>query len=350
MFNDFLKPKLLDNTVLEYFIALGIFFISLAIIKIFKCIVLKKLKVWSEKTENTLDDFIVEVFEKLAIPFAYIAVFLLSIKYLKLTKELDKITDVLIIAILTIFGVRLFTRLISFIFKSYMVKQGRINLDSSMKGILNVLKFIIWALALIFFLDNLGFRISTVIAGLGVGGVAIAIAAQAVLKDLFSYFAIIFDSPFEVGDFLIVDDLMGTVENIGIKTTRVRSLGGEELVFSNSDLTDSRIRNYKRMSKRRVVFKLGVVYSTRLEDLKQIPKEIERIIKSIENAAFDRAHFFSYGDFSLIFEVVYHVLTGDYNKYMDTQQEINFSIKEEFEKRNIEFAFPTQTIYTVKQS
>jgi len=141
---------------------------------------------------------------------------------------------------------------------------------------------------------------------------------------------------------------LGTIEHIGIKTTRIRSLGGEQLVFSNSDLTNSRVRNYKRMQKRRVVFKLGVVYDTPLKVLKEIPKVIEKAIKSIKDTVFDRAHFSSYGDFNLVFEVVYYVLSSDYNKYMDTQQEINFLIKEEFEKRKIEFAFPTQTIHLNK--
>ena len=146
----------------------------------------------------------------------------------------------------------------------------------------------------------------------------------------------------------MVGDLMGTIEYIGIKTTRIRSLGGEMLVFSNSDLTDSRLRNYRLMEKRRVAFKLGVVYETPTERLKEIPKIIEDSIKSVKDTIFDRAHFFSYGDFSLKFEIVYYVVGPDYNKYMDIQQAINFAIKEEFERKGIEFAFPTQTLYVNK--
>ena len=141
---------------------------------------------------------------------------------------------------------------------------------------------------------------------------------------------------------------MGSIEDIGIKTTRIRSLGGEQLVFSNTDLTNSRVRNYKRMEKRRVVFKLGVTYQTSLQQLKEIPLIITGIIKNINDTAFDRAHFSSYGDFSLIFEVVYYVIGSDYNKYMNIQQEINLEIMEEFEKRRIEFAYPTQTIFLEK--
>jgi small-conductance mechanosensitive channel len=183
---------------------------------------------------------------------------------------------------------------------------------------------------------------------LGIGGVAVALAAQVILKDVFSYFSIIFDRPFKIGDFIIVGEYMGTIEYIGIKTTRLRSLGGEMLIFSNSDLTDSRLRNYKLMDKRRVSFKLGLVYQTSTEQLKKVPGIIEGIIKSVKDTIFDRAHFLNYGDFSLVFEIVYYVVGADYNKYMDIQQEINFAIKGEFEKRGIEFAFPTQTLYVNK--
>ncbi len=175
-----------------------------------------------------------------------------------------------------------------------------------------------------------------------------ALAAQAILQDLFSYFSIIFDRPFDVGDFIIVDSFMGTVEYVGIKTTRIRSLSGEQVVFSNTDLTNSRVRNYKRMELRRVVFGFGVVYETPLDKLRKIPQIVEDVIKSIEQTRFDRAHFFKYGDFSLDFEVVYYVLSSDYNKYMDIQQEINLKIKEEFEREGIEFAYPTQLLYLAK--
>jgi small-conductance mechanosensitive channel len=198
-------------------------------------------------------------------------------------------------------------------------------------------------------MDNLGFEISAVIAGLGIGGIAVALAAQAVLGDLFSYFSILFDKPFELGDFVIVDGHMGTIEHIGIKTTRIRSLGGEQLIFSNTDLTGSRLRNYKRMEQRRIVFKLGVTYQTPIEKLKGIPSVIKNIITNIEETRFDRAHFSGFGDFSLDFEVVYHVLTGDYNRYMDTQQDINLQIAEEFERQGIEFAYPTQTLFLEKE-
>lgn len=218
-----------------------------------------------------------------------------------------------------------------------------------------IVNVIIWAVGLLFLFDNLGFDVTTMIAGLGVGGIAIALAAQNILGDLFNYFVIFFDRPFEIGDFVIVDDKMGTVEYIGIKTTRLKSLSGEQLVFANSDLTSSRIHNYKRMQRRRIVFKLGVVYQTSLEQVQQIPDVLRKAVEAQnegqeEVLIFDRAHFASYGESSLNFEVVYNVLSADYNKYMDVQQAINFRIYEAFERMGVAFAYPTRTLHIAGQS
>lgn len=344
-----LGQTFLSNSVLSYIISIGTFLISCIVIKIFMLIFLKRLKKLAEKTANTLDDLLMNLIEKLGIPFLYLAAFYVSVKSLTLGSNLSRGLNAVAMAALVFFVVRLTIRVIAYGVESYLkVKTTSKSLTQSLQGALKVIKFIIWSLAVVFFLDNLGFKISTVIAGLGIGGVAIALAGQAILGDLFSYFSIIFDRPFEIGDFIIIGDLPGTVEHIGIKTTRIRSLGGEQLVFSNSDLTGSRLRNYKRMEKRRVVFKLGVTYDTPLEKLKEIPTLIESEIKKVKDTLFDRAHFSSYGDFNLIFEVVYYVLSSDYNKYMDIQQQINLAIKGGFERKKIEFAFPTQTVYLNK--
>jgi len=191
----------------------------------------------------------------------------------------------------------------------------------------------------------MGVDITALIAGLGIGGIAVALALQNVLGDLFASLSIVLDKPFVIGDFIIVDDLLGTVEHIGLKTTRVRSLFGEQLVFSNSDLLNSRIRNYKRMHERRIVFSLGVTYQTPYEKLAAIPDIIREIIELQEQVRFDRAHFKEYGDFALEFEIVYYMLVPDYNAYMDTQQAINLALYERFEKEGISFAYPTQTLY-----
>lgn len=345
-----LQETFLGNRILDYCISILLFFAVILAINIIQRLVINRLKKWAKKTATTLDDFIIGLVQDIAVPLAYFGAFYIGVKPLFLPGVLRKGIDVLAIAVLTFCVARLASVFITYSLDIYLSKRGgEESVKRSLTGILRVAKLIVWSLAIVFFLDNLGFRISAVIAGLGIGGVAVALAAQAVLGDLFSYFAILFDRPFEIGDFIIINDYLGAVEHVGIKTTRIRSLGGEQLIFSNTDLTNSRVRNYKRMEKRRVVFKIGVVYQTPLKQLQEIPGIIENIIKNTKDTAFDRAHFFSYGDFSLIFEIVYYVMGADYNKYMDTQQQINFAIKKEFEERHIEFAYPTQTLYINKE-
>ena len=349
MFQDILQQTFFHNRILDYLICLSTFLIGIIIIQIFKSILINRLKVWAKKTATAIDYFLIHGIRKNLLPLLYFGAFYLSIQGLTLNPVLEKGINVLGLILLTIFGVRFLLAIIIYGLETYWVKEEKnIARKHSLKGIFTLLKLIVWSLAIIIILDNLGIKITALVAGLGIGGVAIALASQAILGDLFSYFSLLFDRPFEIGDFIIIGDYLGTVEHIGIKTTRIRSLGGEQLVFSNTDLTNSRVRNYKKMDKRRVVFKLGVTYQTNLQQLKEIPVIITNIIKSINDTVFDRTHFFSYGDFSLIFEVVYYVISSDYNKYMDIQQEINFKIKEEFEKRGIKFAYPTQTLYLDK--
>jgi small-conductance mechanosensitive channel len=225
-----------------------------------------------------------------------------------------------------------------------MLKDDGESRASAYQALSLLLKIAGWTLALLIVLDNLGVQISGLLTGLGIGGVAIAFAAQAILGDIFSYFSIFLDKPFEVGDFIIVGEYMGVVEKTGIKTTRIRSLSGEELVFSNKDLTASRIRNYKTMSERRVDFRFGIKYDTPLEKLEKVGEMVKSIIDNIEQIRFDRANFHSFGDFALIFEVVYYIELSDYNIYKDIQETINLELVRTFRDEGIEFAFPTQEI------
>jgi len=349
MLKDILEITFLQNRILDYLIFLITFLVGILIVRIIKGIVLGRLRAWAEKTATTIDDFLIRTIEKAFLPLLYFGVFYLSTRTLTLNPAISKVVDVLGVILLTVFGIRFLVSLLGYSLQTYWLRKEKDEAKQrGIKGILMVIKIIIWGVGLTFLLDNLGFKISTVIAGLGIGGIAVAMAAQAILKDLFSYVAILFDRPFEIGDFIIVGDYLGAVEHIGIKTTRIRSLGGEQLIFSNTDLTDSRLRNYKRMARRRVLFKLGVLYQTSSQQLKEIPEIIKNIIQNIDDTVFDRAHFSSYGDFSLNFQIVYYVNTSDYLKYMNIQQEINFAIKEEFEKRGIEFAYPTQTLFLEK--
>lgn len=206
-------------------------------------------------------------------------------------------------------------------------------------------RVLVWALMLLLVLDHLGFDITALIAGLGIGGVAVALAVQNILGDLFASLSIVLDKPFVVGDFIVVGDLRGNVEHIGLKTTRVRSLDGELIVFSNADLLKSRIRNFKRMQERRVAFSVGVIYQTPRAKLERIPVILREAVERQPHTRFDRAHFKAYGDFALQYEVVYYVLKPEFNVYMDVQQAINLEIYERFAQEGIEFAYPTQTVF-----
>jgi len=347
--NEFLKHSIGSNKISDYVLFLLLFLAGILIIRFFKYIILRRIRSWAKKTSFVALNFLTRLISRTIVPILYFGAFFFSIRTLSLHPAAIKTLNITGLVVLTFFGISFLVTLINYGLETYWVKKEKDPSKArSLKGIVTVINIFVWGLGVVLILDNLGFKVSAVLAGLGIGGVAVALAAQTILGDLFSYFAIFFDRPFEIGDFIIVGEYLGSVEHVGIKTTRIRSLGGEQIVFSNSDLTNSRVRNYKRMDKRRVVFKLGVTYGTSSNLLGEIPAIIKNIIEKVDDVVFDRAHFFSYGDFSLIFEIVYYVLSSDYNKYMDIQQKINLAIKEEFEKKGIEFAYPTQTLYVNK--
>jgi small-conductance mechanosensitive channel len=202
----------------------------------------------------------------------------------------------------------------------------------------------IWAVVLLSVLANLGVNITALVASLGIGGIAIALALQTLLGDLFASASIGFDKPFRTGDFIVFNDVAGTIEYIGLKTTRIRSLSGEQIICGNTNLLQQIIHNYKRMNERRVVFFLAISFRTPVAKARQIPGLIKEIIESIDKTRFDRAHLFKFDDYSMRFEVVYYVLSSDYNIYMDIQQNVNFTLLEELDKREIRFAMPVRSI------
>jgi small-conductance mechanosensitive channel len=222
------------------------------------------------------------------------------------------------------------------------------GIDRAVVGSLAVIGFIvrvfIWALVALLTLDNLGIDVTALVAGLGIGGIAVALAVQNILGDLLASLSITFDKPFVVGDFLILDDFLGSVEYIGIKSTRLRSLSGEQIVLSNADLLKSRVRNYGRMAERRVVFATRLPYGTPLEKIERVAPLIREIVEAQPDTRFDRSHFAAHGPLSLEFETVYYVLSADYNRYMDIQQAINLRLHRELARLGIEFAIPVQRV------
>ena len=345
---DAMDSQFLGNTVREYLTSAGVFVGVLLVLPIARAIILRRLKAFSERTANDLDDLLHDLLRRVVGPVVYLFTALyFGTLFLTLPESLGLLVQSLLVIVLAIKVAQVLQRLAAYGIRKWTEQTAKEDPTSAamLKNITWVVQLMIWAATVLFIFDNLGINITAFVASLGIGGVAVALAAQSVLGDAFSSFAIFMDKPFQVGDFIIVGDLLGTVEQVGFKTTRIRSLGGEQLIFSNSDLTSSRIKNYKRMRERRIVFSIGVVYQTPVEQVKAISPMIKRVVDEHEYARFDRAHFKSFGDFALIYEVVFYVLRPDYNTYMDVQQSINVRLIEEFQKAGIEFAYPTQQLY-----
>jgi small-conductance mechanosensitive channel len=336
-----------NNTLKAWFFALLISFAGFFILRILKEILAKRLAALAKKTKYRLDDIAVDLLEKTK-PFflIFLSIYIASLVLTLSFAVMKIINTVAIIALLL--QVAIWVNTFISIWSSDYVKK-KISKDAGSATTISALSFIakivLWVVTFLLLLDNLGVNITTLVAGLGVGGIAVALAVQNILGDLLASLSIVLDKPFVIGDFIIVGDYLGTVDHIGLKTTRVRSLSGEQIIFSNADLLQSRVRNYKRMYERRVVFSLGVTYETPYKMVSAIPQMIKKTVASQKMTRFDRAHFKEYGDFALIFEVVYYVLSPDYNTYMDIQQAINLDILNRFSKENIEFAYPTQTLY-----
>lgn len=345
--NTWLATIYSQNTVQSYLISLVIFLAFLVCCSVVKRFVITHLGKMASKTANDFDDFIVKLISQVNWPVFIVVALYVSTSSLILADAVRSAVRYALIFVVTIRIILLLQEIIQYsVNKVLSARLGADNPSSKsmIKSVVWIIRWAVWALGAVFILDNLGVNISSLVAGIGIGGIAVAMASQAVLGDAFSALSIYLDKPFEVGDFIIIGDFMGNIEHIGLKTTRIRSLSGEQLVFSNSDLTSSRVRNYKRMQTRRIVFKVGVTYQTSFEKVQRIPVIIREILNKADVKA-DRVHFQSFGDSALIYETVYHVLSADYNVYMDKQQMINFAIMQEFAKEGIDFAYPTQTLY-----
>ncbi|MBD3163879.1 mechanosensitive ion channel [Candidatus Woesearchaeota archaeon] len=348
----FLEYELWNNSIQNYILAIGVFLLSMGILRIFKAVVLRKLKKIAKKTKTKLDDALLTAVEEIGWTFYLLLGLLIALRFIQFTGITKKIVDALLLIAIAFYIVRFVQKVISRAIKLALKKRRKTEdeeIDQTTAQLLTRLAgLVLWVVAIILIISNLGYDVSTLIAGLGIGGIAIAFALQNVLSDIFASFSIYIDKPFKVGDFIIIGDDLGVVKKIGIKTTRIQHLRGEELTVSNRELTSTRVHNFKRMQKRRIDFKIGVTYDTPVNKLEKIPKIVEKIISGVKGTELDRVHFKSYGDFSLNYEIVYYLDTNDYNIYMDVQQEINLALKRAFEREKIEFAYPTQTIFVEK--
>ena len=328
------------NSGYDYFKAILIFIGLLILLKIFREIILAKLKKIAEKTKTKFDDVLINIFKTIKPPFYLLVSLYIAIKTLIIPDIAVKIINILFIITVIYEIIRAIEKIIDYLFES--TEKDNASISRTVKLIV---KICIWTFGIIFALGNLGINITSLIAGLGIGGIAVALAIQNILKDVFSSFSILIDKPFEIGDFIKVGDDMGTVEKIGIKTTRIRTPDGQQLIISNSELTDARVQNFKRLEQRRALFNLGVVYETEKEKLEKIPDIIQNIVENEKLTEFDRCNFKSFENFNLNFEVSYYVQTQDYKEYLDMVEKINLAIIDSFRKEGIEFAYPTHIEY-----
>ena len=342
-----LAHVVLGNPLYLWAAALGALLVAVLIASILLRIGKRLLRRLADHTQTRIDDALVEMIGATRLWLISLALAYPAAQMLTLGGALrHAIYDVTVIAFFVQFGLWAARLLHTWIANA---RQRARDHDPAALSSFGAISFIaraaLWSVVALLVLDNLGINVSALVAGLGIGGIAIGLALQNILGDLFASLSIVLDKPFAVGDFIIIDNYMGTVENIGVKTTRLRSLDGELLVFSNGDLTKSRLRNYKQMARRRVLFGFGVRYDTTAEQLEAIPGMVREIIEGLPDTKFDRAHFKAFGASSLDFEVVFWMLKPDYNLYMDAQQAINLALFRRFADNGIGFAFPSQSIY-----
>jgi small-conductance mechanosensitive channel len=341
-----LDTMILGNSVRQWAYAVALALGSVVLLRLLFRVAQARARSFAARTTTEWDDVIVHALDQtrgFLIPLLCLAG---AATVLHLPPTVNRvIRDITLVAVLFQAGIWLSAGFAHWL-ERYIKRRLEHDRSSAttMGAVSFAVRLLLWCILLLVALDNLGVNITTLVTGLGVGGVAVALAVQNILGDLFASLSIVLDKPFVIGDFIVVDDLMGTVEHVGLKTTRLRSLWGEQVVFSNSDLLKSRLRNYGRMAERRVVFQTGVTYQTPRAQLERIPGMIREAIESQPTTRFDRSHFKAHGDFALTFESVYYVTSPDYNVYMDIQQAINLRLHDRFAEAGIEFAYPTQTL------
>jgi small-conductance mechanosensitive channel len=336
------------NEIRTWLVALGITVAVLVVLRLIEQLVIVRIERLTSRTRTIIDDLIVGALRKTKLLYLFVVAVYLGSLTLTLPENLRALDSrILMVATLLQAGVWASTAITLWLAHYRATEEDGAN-RTTMNALSFLVRIALWTTVLLLILDNLGVDVTALVTGLGIGGVAIALAVQNVLSDLFASLSIVLDKPFVNGDFIVVGDMAGSVEHIGIKTTRIRSISGEQLVASNNDLLTSRIRNFGRMNERRVVFSLGVTYQTPTEKLERVPSLIREAVEGQSHVRFDRSHFASYGDFSLNFETVYYVESSDYTRHMDILQAVNLAIYRSFAAEGIEFAYPTQTVFVEK--
>ncbi|MDD2032676.1 mechanosensitive ion channel family protein [Pseudomonas sp. N-137] len=340
--------QLLGISIANWLLALGVMVVSFIIVRAGIGLLLRKVQARAQKPDAYVSHIAVEVLSSTSNTLLLLASILIGVGVLDLPERwLDRVSSLWFVVAALQVGLWA-NRAIALALLHYFARHS--HSDIHQKSALATLslwgaKVFLWAVVLLAMLSNLGVNITAFIASLGVGGIAVALAVQNILGDLFASLSIAVDKPFEVGDFIVVGSLAGTVEHVGLKTTRIRSLGGEQIVMANAGMISTTIQNYKRLQERRIVFEFALPHDCSTEQLRQVPVIVENIIKAQEKTRFDRSHFRGFGESALEFETVYIVLDPSYNVYMDVQQAINLGMMEEFARIGVRFAIPARTVH-----
>lgn len=342
-----LSTELAGNAIVDWLVATAALAGLLLAFALTKRVLVARLRRLADRTAATWDDVVVHVLERTsALLFAVVAIDGVARATLELRDGPREILDAAAtIALFVQAGVWVLAAVARAVVRWSEREEADGGRRTAGAAVVFLARLAVWSVVLLLVLSNLGVEVGALVAGLGVGGIAAALAVQSALGDLFAGFAIYLDRPFDIGDFIIVGDVLGNVKRIGIRSTHIASLGGESIVYPNGKLVDNVIRNYRRMEQRRIVFHLGVLYSTPADDLEAAPGLIRDIIESRDDTRFERAHFAGFADSSLTLEVVYYVLSRDYTQYMDAQHAINLGVVRAFQERGIGFAFPTRTLH-----
>ena len=339
------------NTAFDYVRALSLFAGLLVALKIVQVFVLAKLRRLAERTKTEFDDVLIEVFTKVRPPFYVLVALYFALQALTIPGTVEAAVRVAFVLVIVYEVGRGSGRLVDFfVTKHVAASDGNGHAKTMANAVSIVLKVVLWAVGIAMALSNVGVDVTSLIASLGIGGIAIALALQNVLADVFSSFSIYMDKPFKVGDFIVVGGDKGKVENIGLKSTRIRSQQGEMLIISNRELTSARVQNFEQLQRRRYSFTLGVTYGAPVGKLREIPGIVEEMISRHDLVDFERCHFARFGESSLDFETVFHVNSSDYSVFMGIMQKINLDLYERFAKEGIGFAFPTRTVHLEKAS
>lgn len=344
-------PLLGAVNITSYLVALGIFIVLSVLFKVILVTIIRHLKTLSAKTATDVDDVIINALSGIRMWVYTLIALYVALQLFELPDLIDQVLTGLVFFAVAWQAIEIALTFVSYSVTRFIAKDedgdGVVDPNAATASDMVILMARIgfWALGILFVLSNLGIEITSLIAGLGIGGIAVAFALQGILSDLFASFSLYFDKPFRVGDFIVLGTDSGTVEKIGVKTTRIRTLQGEELVVSNNELTTARVQNFKKLQRRRIVMRFGVLYETSRDTLKNIPEEVTKLLETIPQTSVDRVHLAEFGDSALLFEVVYYVESNDFNVYMDLQQQFNFALMDRLAELGVEFAYPTQTVY-----